>query len=705
MIIFIVTSAMIAAVALALGVLVLCGEPRNAARQSFFIFAAGIALSAVAKPFFREGESFLAALFVWWGSEAVVLGVFLMVHIFPDGRLSRRFFCSLIPWLFLFVLMPLLVVAASFRSDSATFFWLAYHVILPFFAAAMGIYLAASLFICLCHDTNTFGLPSFLSRGLLSIIALSASAICAADLILPALGIRSFSSVSNFFALAILIVGGSLMMRYGTGNNSMVFRRGTPYVLALVSVTVLFFGIEFGVEKFFYKNDEVVDICAAAVGALAFSPLRDFFNKFTDHLFFRNSYHFLAAVRELGERLSVPLDRNALLGTIIDFLRLTIRPTETIFFAVNEDGAEKVVLISGLVADDAMTADYGSLAVFFLERASGSLIIADTTRLFRINRSSGKESPCELIKERAARLGIAALVPVSVRGKIKMIMMVGYKCSGALLDKNDGEFLGFVARRAANTLENFELRDLVDRQAERFEERVTVRTERLKSMYESQSKFLADVSHEFKTPLAILKMNASVFAASKDAEQKKAWYIMDTTLDRLNRLVSNLLDVTKSGLPLNESCKKRIVVEALLQETRDDCAILAEDKGVGLSFSSEKMSVLGEWDKLKEVLLNLLSNALQHTFAGGSIFLTAREADGEVEIVVKDTGSGISRENLPHIFERFYRIGESGFAGTGIGLYLCRQIVERHGGTIMAESQKGKGSCFVIRLPIFTGDP
>jgi two-component system phosphate regulon sensor histidine kinase PhoR len=310
-----------------------------------------------------------------------------------------------------------------------------------------------------------------------------------------------------------------------------------------------------------------------------------------------------------------------------------------------------------------------------------------------------------LIKERAARLGIAALVPVSVRGKIKMIMMVGYKCSGALLNKDDGEFLGFVARRAANTLENFELRDLMNRQAERFEERVTVRTERLKSMYESQSKFLADVSHEFKTPLAILKMNASVFAASKDAEQKKAWYIMDTTLDRLNRLVSNLLDVTKSGLPPNESCKKRIVVEALLQETRDDCAILAEDKGVGLSFSSEKMSVLGEWDKLKEVLLNLLSNALQHTFAGGSIFLTAREADGEVEIVVKDTGSGISRENLPHIFERFYRIGESGFAGTGIGLYLCRQIVERHGGTIMAESQKGKGSCFVIRLPIFTGDP
>jgi signal transduction histidine kinase len=332
------------------------------------------------------------------------------------------------------------------------------------------------------------------------------------------------------------------------------------------------------------------------------------------------------------------------------------------------------------------------------------MMVADATRLFHMNRAAGKENISELIKERAARLGIAAIVPVVVRGETRMIMMVGHKCSGALLNKDDGEFLGFVARRAAIALENLELRKLIERQTEKFEERVTARTERLKSMYESQSKFLADVSHELKTPLAILKMHASVFAASKDAEQKKAWYVMDTTLDRLSRLVGNFLDVARRGSSPEGLCKKCVMVEDLLREARDDCAILAKDKGVGLFLSSEKMAILGERDKLKEVMLNLLSNALQHTPAGGSITLTACKLDGEAEILVRDTGLGISSQNLSHIFERFYRIEENGFVGTGIGLYLCRQIIERHDGTITAESQKGKGSCFIVRLPMVPPD-
>jgi signal transduction histidine kinase len=705
MIVSVITNITIAIVAIALGALVLCGEPKSATYQSFFLFAAGVALSATAKPFFRQGDSFLAVLFVWWGCELAVLGAFSMVRVSSDGHLNSRFIWSLVPWLLLFILTPMLLVVASFYKNPAIFFEQAYHISLPFFATVMGAYLIASIFLCLRRNINTFGLPSLLARGLVLVVILSASAICVADLILPVFNVCIFASASNFFALTILIIGGYVMIRYGVGNNSLFLRKGISYFLSLISVALLFFGVEFCIEKFLYQNDEIVDVISAVVGALAFSPFRDFFDKFTDRLFFRNSYHFLSAVRELGERLSAPLDHKALLATITDFLRLIIKPTETVFFAAEESEAGRVALISGLIANSAVTADYSALAAFFLEHGHDEMIIADATRLFRISRSSQKENSCELIKERAARLGIAALVPVSAQGRIKMIMMIGYKSSGALLSKDDGELLDFVARRAAIALENFELRDLMDRQTERFEERVSVRAARLKSMYESQSKFLVDVSHEFKTPLAILKMNAGVFADSEDAEQKRAWYVMDTTLDRLSRLVGNILDAARSGLPGDGSCKKSIVVKELLQDALDDCAILAEDKGVGLFLSSNEISVFGEWDKLKEVMLNLLSNALQHTLAGGSIFLTAHESDGEAEIVVRDTGSGISRENLPHIFERFYRIGEGGFAGTGIGLYLCRQIIEGHKGTITAESQEGKGSCFVIRLPLFADDP
>ena len=99
-----------------------------------------------------------------------------------------------------------------------------------------------------------------------------------------------------------------------------------------------------------------------------------------------------------------------------------------------------------------------------------------------------------------------------------------------------------------------------------------------------------------------------------------------------------------------------------------------------------------------------MSNALRHTSAGESIILAAQELDGEAEITVRDTGSGISQEHLPHIFERFYRIEGGVATGTGIGLYLCQQIVEGHGGTITAESRIGEGSSFIIRLPISPRD-
>ena len=93
------------------------------------------------------------------------------------------------------------------------------------------------------------------------------------------------------------------------GITVVLLRKGIPYFLLALSVALLFFGTEFGIEKFFYRNDEVVDIVAAVAGAVAFSSLRDFFNKFTDCLFFRNPYHFPTAVGELGERLSAPLDQ------------------------------------------------------------------------------------------------------------------------------------------------------------------------------------------------------------------------------------------------------------------------------------------------------------------------------------------------------------------------------------------------------------
>jgi signal transduction histidine kinase len=177
---------------------------------------------------------------------------------------------------------------------------------------------------------------------------------------------------------------------------------------------------------------------------------------------------------------------------------------------------------------------------------------------------------------------------------------------------------------------------------------------------------------------------------------------MTATLDRMSRMTDSLLSIARLNFSKGKLHKKQIKVEDMIEEAYHDCLTLAEDKGILLSYASDTASISGDEDKLKEVVLNLVSNALKHTPPGGTIALSGEVVEKSVAIIVRDTGSGINPADLPHIFGRFYRIHADGSSGTGLGLDICRKIVEAHGGTIVAESELGRGSRFIVTLPIAT---
>lgn len=213
---------------------------------------------------------------------------------------------------------------------------------------------------------------------------------------------------------------------------------------------------------------------------------------------------------------------------------------------------------------------------------------------------------------------------------------------------------------------------------------------------------LAEMAHEFQTPIAILAGSVEVLAAATGGQEAHIVRVAQTTLHRLSRLVKKLLEAAKYGAVRDWLEAAPLDVAGLIAETYDDCAMLAEEKGIAFIVESETVFVDGDRDKLKEVLLNLISNALTHTPRGGRISLMAHKKAAIVEIAVEDTGVGIAPENLLRIFERFYRIkhadGKDSAAGTGLGLHICKQIVEAHQGTISVASAPGKGSRFAIAL-------
>ena len=227
--------------------------------------------------------------------------------------------------------------------------------------------------------------------------------------------------------------------------------------------------------------------------------------------------------------------------------------------------------------------------------------------------------------------------------------------------------------------------------------------ERLEHIVTSQQRFLADVSHELRTPLTVIKGNVDLMRRIKQVDEESLDTIEDEA-DRLTRLVGNLLleaQAESGKLPLYFA---PVELDTLLLEVFKEMRVLARDR-VNIKLTEiDQISVNGDRDRLKQVLINLVSNAIKYTPKGGEVYLSLGKVGENARLIVRDTGQGIPTEDLPHIFERFFR-GEksrtrSKTSGVGLGLSIAYWIVNHHGGRIEVKSTENKGTTFCIYLPV-----
>ncbi len=226
--------------------------------------------------------------------------------------------------------------------------------------------------------------------------------------------------------------------------------------------------------------------------------------------------------------------------------------------------------------------------------------------------------------------------------------------------------------------------------------------ERLETIFTSQERFLADVSHELRTPLTVIKGNLDLMRRMNTLDEEILVSI-DEEANRLTRLVGDLLLLAQAEtgkLPLQKDC---LELDSLLFEVIQEMHILAGEK-INIRLTEiDQIQVLGDRDRLKQVLLNLISNAIQYTPEGGEVFLSLARKGKNAEVIIRDTGPGIPAEDMPHIFERFYRTEKSRTRqktpGFGLGLSIAYWIVKNHKGKINVDSVEGKGTTFSISLP------
>lgn len=317
--------------------------------------------------------------------------------------------------------------------------------------------------------------------------------------------------------------------------------------------------------------------------------------------------------------------------------------------------------------------------------------------------------PKQTLRQVFGTFGKTFLRPLAQAGLIGLVIAIGLSVLIAGSVARPLQRMSQAARRIAQGDYRQRVRAEGPREVRALAGSFNEMVERVSIAQQTQRDFLANVSHDLRTPLTSVQGFAQAIVdgvASDPASAQHAAQIIYDEAARMHRMVESLLDLARIEAGQMDMRQRAVAPSDLLNAIGESCAVRARDKGLTLTLdiSPDLPRLAGDGDRLAQVFNNLLDNALKHTPPGGQIMLRAHPAAHGVAVVVQDTGEGIPAADLPLIFERFYQVDKSRRrdrrSGMGLGLAIVRQIVQMHGGSIQVASAVGQGTTFTVWLPL-----
>ncbi|GAB4474981.1 MAG: hypothetical protein Kow00124_15500 [Anaerolineae bacterium] len=385
-------------------------------------------------------------------------------------------------------------------------------------------------------------------------------------------------------------------------------------------------------------------------------------------------------ILEVSRLLTSTLDLNRLLGQIVTAAaELSDAEAASILLLEKNTGSlrfEAAINENAISLDSIAVPIEGSIAGWVVTHGE-PLLIADVTR----------EPRWSSLVDDSSSFRTRSLLAVPMRTRDKVIGClegVNKRDPGGFTDEDVGTLVTLAAH-AAVAIENARL----------FE----------------QSDLIAEMVHELRTPLAAIKATTHILKRP-DLPAERRSEMIDTIAretDRLTRMTTEFLDLARLESGRKQIASLPVDLGDLLSRAVSTVMNQANDRSVRVSLEitpPRLPEIAGDPEKLLQVTLNLLTNAIKYNRPGGQVWVSAALHEDHIRVSVKDTGYGISEDNLPRIFERFYRVSDhEGFTqGTGLGLAIAKRIIEGHGGTIGVESEVGVGSTFTFTLPLTTRD-
>lgn len=525
-----------------------------------------------------------------------------------------------------------------------------------------------------------------------------------------------YGRFSAYTLILILFCYGTAILRHKLVDIELVLNRSSVYAVASgVAVAVYLLSSQI-LGEIFSTISPSAEIAARLISillvALLFAPLRHRVQEFIDRFFYQRRYNYRHTLLNLSEALSTILRLEELGETLLTQLNEVLQP---------------------------------EFAALLLRRGSEYQVYREVGDREKLSLAL-RELDVESVRGRPERIIDSNLaIPLVSKGNLVGIILLGGKLSGKRYNAEDISLMEILSHQTAISIENaniyerlrervsfmeeaynrlvetfrrsnpeltppekpaLEEEDIIS-QLDMIAEALVRSSERLRALDELKSQFLSNVSHELRTPLTSIKGYADnlIDGVVGELDERQRRYVerISQNSERLVKMINDLLSLSRIEAGRIEFNPTNFSLYSLMEEMVFEFTNIAEKKGVSISFNCPSdLTIFADGDKLREVIINLVDNAIKFTPSGGRVTLHAEERDKYVDIAVEDTGAGIPQESLDEIFDRFHQVRRRekiNSEGIGIGLAIVKSLVELHGGNVTVRSESGKGSRFTVTLP------
>ncbi|MFH1783371.1 MAG: ATP-binding protein [bacterium] len=424
----------------------------------------------------------------------------------------------------------------------------------------------------------------------------------------------------------------------------------------------------------------------------------------------------LTILFEMSRTVTSTLQVSLILDMVMDIVVDKLEVASSSVFILEEDGHLHIKSSRGLSAEFVQGDGFKVLSTF-AQRSSdrGEMVVRNTF--------TDEDSK---LKEVMHREGFKSLanIPLIISGKIMGLLNINSKQEDVFSERRI-KLLSVFSKQLAVALQNAQLYERTQQFTQELEEKINIATgnlartndklsaanERLEELSRAKSEFVSIVSHELRSPLTSVSGFVDLMLDGETGKinknQKEFLAIIKDNSRRLLDLIGDLLNLSKIETgTINDIRKEPVDIKKIIKQVCLSFQAQLENKGLSLKMDIEKdllSKVSADANQIIQVMTNLLSNAVKYTPKGGTVSVSLGRIPGYIQVMVSDTGMGIAKDDLSHMFEKFYRTDNPKvreLSGTGLGLTITKSIVEKHEGKIWVESELGKGTEFFFTLPV-----